>query len=1042
MDVIRFAIQKPVTVMVGVILIVMFGIIGLKRMPYQLSPTVVEPEITVTTTWRGATPYEIEREIIEEQEKTLKGITGLAEMESDAFNGQGSITLRFAIGTDVDDALLRVSNKINEVKSYPADADKPIISATGAATSPVIWILMMADADNPRDVDTYKSFFENEIRQHLERVEGVADLFVGGGRLEELHIVVDPEKLAAYSLTMSDLIGILTAENVNVSAGIMGVGRRDFRIRTTGEFKTIGDVERLVLKSTGQERVVLTDVASVSRDFSKKTATVLHNGTLGMAVGIKPEPGTNILDMTARVRKAVDWLNEEKMKPQNIRFEWVYDQTPYINGAIDLIRQNIFIGAGLAVAVLLLFLWSVRSTTVIATAIPISCIGTFIFMDAFGRNLNVVSLSGIAFAVGMLVDNAIVVIENIDRHRGMGKGAFAAAYDGASEVWGAVLASTLTTIAVFLPVVFLEEEAGQLFRDIALAVVSAVTISLIVSITVIPTFSKILFSLKKTKKKKKSLAAPLGRGVAAVIMALVSAAMKNGFTRLLTIVALTGFAVGAAVFLLPKMEYLPQGNRNFVLTLLVPPPGLSVEERQEIGDNLFKQVAPYIDADEYEGLPGIKHMFYVGADRIMIFGAISAHIDRAGELVPLFSRLVYTIPGMFGVSMQPGIFQTRLGRGRTIDVDVSGDDLDRIVQAAGMMFGKIRGEIPDGQIRPVPSIELLYPEVRIVPDRDRLRAVNMSSYDLGAAADVLMDGRDVGEFKQEGEKKVDIILKASDEEVKTPEELFRSLVVTPGGRILPLSNLSHLERTTGITQIRHLERKRTITLQVTPPETLPLESAMEIIDGKVFKPLTAAGMLKGVSVRMSGAADKLTETRKALQWNFILAAMIAYLLMAALFSNFIYPLVIMFTVPLAGAGGFIGLELLSRFTPQTLDILTMLGFVILIGVVVNNAILIVHQALNNLRFHGMDHKTAVLESVRVRLRPIYMSATTSICGMLPLVLFPGSGSELYRGLGSVILGGIAVSTIFTVFIIPSLLMFVIGMEKPNNQENEPHETAA
>ena len=312
----------------------------------------------------------------------------------------------------------------------------------------------------------------------------------------------------------------------------------------------------------------------------------------------------------------------------------------------------------------------------------------------------------------------------------------------------------------------------------------------------------------------------------------------------------------------------------------------------------------------------------------------------------------------------------------------------------------------------------------------------MSAKDLGISLDVLMDGRRIGEFKQEGQKKIDLVLKASEKDISTPEELYNSLLATPGGRIVPVSSLSELVRTTGITQIRHLERRRTVTLQVTPPKTMPLQEAMETIDNKIIPILKNQGMLQGVDVKQSGVADKLTETGKALQWNFILAALIAYLLMAALFGNFIYPLIILFTVPLAAAGGFIGLRLENLFISyQPFDILTMLGFIILVGVVVNNAILIVHQALNNIRYHGMDYREAVLESTKTRLRPIYMSASTSIFGMLPLVLIGGPGSEFYRGLGSVVLGGIAISTIFTVFVIPCLLMFAIKMEKVKETKN-------
>ena len=1044
MDFIKFSINKPVTIIVGVLFVVIFGMIGLKNMPYQLSPAVIEPEITVTTMWTGATPYEIERDIIEEQENVLKGIPGLIEMESSSFNSQGTVNLRFKIGTDVDDALLRVSNKLNEVRSYPENAERPVINATGAATSPVIWMMLKTDEDNPNSIDTYKTFFENEIRQYLERVEGVADLFMAGGTKKEMHIIVTPEKLAAYGLTINDITNVLRDENVNISAGTMGVSRKNYRIRTTGEFNSPEEIKNIVLKSTGQRRVTISDIAKVEFGYAKRDVAMIHMKKPGIAIGVKPEPDSNILELTDRVEETVMWLNKEKLRPQKLHIDWAYDQRPYISGSIGLVKTNIFIGGILAIIVLLIFLRSFSSTLIAASAIPISVIGTFFFMNALGRNLNVVSLAGIAFAVGMLVDSAIVVLENIDRHRNMGKPPFESAYDGAREVWGAILASTLTTVAIFLPVIFMQEEAGQLFRDIAIAVTCAVILSLFVSVSVIPMFSKQLFSLLKTKTTSgKNRLTGFGNRLIEGVMSLVRLAIKDWKTRLTTIISLTLLAVLVAWILMPPKEYLPQGNRNLVINILVPPPGLSYEERKEIGDHIYETLEPYFGKD-HNGFPGIEHMFYVGAEQIMLYGAISTHEQRAGELVPLFMGINNSIPGMFGMSMQAGVFQTSLGRGRTIEVDISGNDMNQVIQVAGMMFGIIMKEIPEVQVRPVPSLEILYPEIKILPQRDRLKASGMSAKDLGISLDVLMDGRIIGEFKQEGQKKIDLVLKASEKDISTPEELYNSLLATPGGNIILVSSISKLVNTTGITEIRHLERRRTVTLQVTPPIDIPLQNAMETIDNKVIPALKNQGMLNGVDVNMSGVADKLTETGEALQWNFILAALIAYLLMAALFGNFIYPLIIMFTVPLAAAGGFIGLRLeniflgitkgyglesLSITTLQPFDILTMLGFVILVGIVVNNAILIVHQALNNIRYHGMDHKKAVLESTRTRLRPIYMSASTSIFGMLPLVVSPGPGSEFYRGLGSVILGGIAISTVFTVFVIPSLLVFFIKMEK-------------
>ncbi|MFH1912769.1 MAG: efflux RND transporter permease subunit [Pseudomonadota bacterium] len=1046
MDIVKAAIERPVAVLVGVIIIVMFGTIALRTLPYQLSPDVTEPVITVTTTWPGATPYEIERDIVEEQEKVLKGIAGLTEMESSCYNGQAELTLTFEIGTNVDTALLRVSNKLDEVPKYPDNTDRPIISATGASTSPVIWMVLHTLPDNVRDVQTYRTFFEDEVRQYIERVPGVADLFVGGGRENEMQIIVDPVKLAAYNLTIPQLITTLQKENVSISAGNLGVGRRDYRIRTPAEFKTPEDIERVVLTSSGEFRVMLSDVAEVRAGNEKHNVAMLHNGVSGMAVGVKPEPGTNVISMTDAVKAAVDQLNATTLKDNGVMLDWVYDQRPYINGAIDLVQRNILIGSVLAVIVLFIFLQSFSSTLIVAVAIPISIIGSFIIFAAAGRSLNVVSMAGISFAVGMLVDNAIVILENIDRHRRMGKGPVAAAYEGAKEVWGAVVASTLTTVAVFLPVVFMEQEAGQLFKDIAIAVTCAIILSLGVSVLVIPMLARQLYgaaerrngagtpgegAVKKVSKLKQALVplTMLGGRISDMIIGLLDRAIDRPRNRIITVAALTSASLFIAWAFFPKMEYLPQGNRNLVISILIPPPGLSYEERLGFGEYVWEQSEPHFMQDK-DGMPGIEDMFFVSAPTINLFGAVSTDEERGGELTPLFSRIINSIPGMYGVSLQASIFEQGLGKGRVIDVDFSGPSLERLVAAAGTMFGMAMQEIPGSQVRPVPSLELLYPEVRLIPKRDRVRAAGMTTEDLGVAVDVILDGRKIGDFKEDGKKKVDLVLKGSVTDIATPEDLINALVSTPNGWAVPVDSLANIERAYSMNQIRHLERERTVSLQVTPPADMPLQQAMEIIENSMIPKVREMGLLDGLSVRLAGAADKLTVTRDALQWNFMLAVVITYLLMSALFGNFVYPLIILFTVPLAGAGGFLGLKLENLFiAAQPLDILTMLGFVILIGVVVNNAILIVHQSLGNVREHGMDYKEAVLDATRTRLRPIYMSATTSLFGMLPLAVAPGPGSELYRGLGAVVLGGLALSTVFTIFVIPALLMFAIPMEK-------------
>lgn len=1041
MQLIRTAIANPVTVVVGVFFIILFGVVNYVEIPYQLSPNVSTPTVSVSTTWPGAAPYEIERDILEEQERVLKGIAGLQRMEGTASNGSATVNLEFELGTDLDAAMLRVSNALDEVPSYPENVDKPVLNGTGGEASPVIYLVLKPLEGNDRSIYTYRTYFENEVRQYLERVEGVADIVVYGGVDEEMHVVLDPAKVASYGLSFSEVLRALRGDNVNVSAGTMPAGRREYRIRALSEYNSPEDIEDVVVISDGQRRVRIRDLGHVERGYSTFETPGLQDGTPGITVAVRPEPDANILEMTDAMEVAVagvqDLLNEN-----GLELIWVYDQRPYINGAIDLLRQNILIGATLAVLVLLFFMRSVASILVVATAIPISVIGSFMVMRALGTTLNVVSLAGIAFAVGMLVDNAIVVLENIDRHRRMGKNPFMSAFDGAREVWGAVLASSLTTVAVFLPIIFLQDEAGMLFRDIAVAVTSAVALSLLVSITVIPTLSRKLFENKfinriEGKGAIEGTPSRLGTVLSNGMMALVGIALRNPVTRLTTIGILVGGALVAAWLLTPKMEYLPKGNRDLIFNIMVPPPGLSYDERMEIGHNLFAYIEPYYK-EGHEGKPAIRRTFLAAPQGLIMMGIISSDQARTAELLPVAQKMIHSQPGIFGISQQASIFNQGIGRGRNIDVDFSGPVLEDLVATGRRTMGIVSEAIPGAQMRPVPSLDLMYPEVQFIPDGDKLRAVGMTAQDFGIALDILMDGRPVADFKQEGEKKIDLVVKVASQGLNSPTDLYDALIPTPIGATVPISSLARMEETSGVTSIRHLERNRTISLQVTPPYETTIQEAMEIINQEVVPQLRAEGMLEDISIGLSGSADKLTQTRVALQWNFLLAVVITYLLMSALFGNFLYPFVIMFTVPLAGAGGLIGLKLVNLFVaPQQLDILTMLGFIILIGVVVNNAILIVHQSLNNVRENSMDYREAVLDAVRTRLRPVYMTATTSISGMLPLVLVPGPGSEFYRGLGSVVLGGLALSTIFTVFLIPALLLFVIRFERVAEPAREP-----
>ena len=1037
MDIIKYSLDKPVTTIVVVILILIFGLLMLQKLPLQLTPNVTEAKISVVTPWPGASPREIEQDIIEEQELVLKSTPGLIEYESKAQDNLGTVSLTFKLGTDINKALLDVSNKLTEVDNYPLNVEKPVIKATGESSSPVIWTMLRTLPENPNDIDTYKTYLDNEIRERYEQVPGVAELFLLSGTKQQMQIILDIRRLATYKLSIDDIIQKVQRHNQDVSAGSIDIDRRNYRIRTTAQFRDAESIRELVLISENDRQVRLKDVAIIAYGYAIPRAYAAVKGVKGLIIGVKPENNTNIVELSNNVEAVINELNATTLKEMGLYIDWLHDKRAYINGAIDLVLKNIFIGGTLAIIVLLLFLRSISSTAVVALAIPISIISTFIILNWMNRSLNTISLAGISFSVGMLVDSAIVVLENIDRHKKMGKNFFAAAYDGTNEVWGALIASALTTVAVFLPIIFLQNEAGQLFKDIAIAVTAAVSFSLFVSISVIPMLWEQLmkfhpheaYQKSHQQKDQKKMLVRFGNAISLLFMKLIHTILQSTGKRIITIASLSLISVLFVYSLFPKMEYLPEGNRNLLFNIMIPPPGLSYDEKKAIGESVYQQLKPHLH-QEVDGYPAISGLFFVASGDFTIFGVIAEEDARIRELKPLLIPIVNSFPGIFGISKQAGVFEQGIGQGRTINVDISGENIETLANAGATLFGALKETIPEAQIRPIPSIELLYPEVLLKPDIEQLHRLGMDSLSLGIIADVLLQGRKISEFKTDGVKKIDLILKADNRHINSPEELYYSLVATPSGKLVGFDTLAELERTTGISEIRHFNGKRTITLQVSPPQEMTLQEGMEVFWQEVYPELQQQGKLDNVKIALSGTTDKLTETIDSMYLNLLLAVLITYLLMSALFANFIYPLVILFTLPFAAAGGFIGLSLTNQFLVyQPLDVLTMLGFVILIGIVVNNAILIVHQALNLIRHEQVEPQQAVLESTRSRLRPIFMSSLTSLFGMLPLILSPGPGSEFYRGLGSVITGGLAFSTVFTLFVIPSLLSFVIGMEK-------------
>ena len=1037
MSLIRLAIDRPMAILAAVLMIIMFGVMALKSIPIQLIPDVRKPVISIRTAWPSAAPAEVEREITNRQEEVLKGIEGLEKVSSKSLDGQSRITLEFQIGTNMDRSLLLTANRLDRVDNYPTEADEPSIRTASAEDKPIAWFILHHRTNSDALIHKVGDFVEEVIKTRLERVTGVARVNVYGTSKQEMVVAVNPEALAKFRLTADTVVNKLRAANSSISAGDVNEGKRRYIVRTEGKFSKLEDLKNVVLRSEVDEkigrssRIIVGDIAEVFFDYSSPSAIIRANGKPALALNIIRETGANVIDVMANIKLAVDQLSAQSLPSNNLTLDQVYDETVYINSAIDLVQQNIFVGGALAALILLLFLRSGRATLIVSMAIPVSVIGAFVAMAFMGRSLNVISLAGIAFAIGMVVDAAIVVLENIYRLRELGHSPRQAAYIGAKNMWGAIFVSALTTVAVFIPILIMELEIGQLFRDIAVALSVSVLLSLLVAVTVIPSLSNKLLSDDNNKFATRYYI-PVLDSVASkfvkMIMKLTKFSTTYKSTSLLMVLAFCFLGALGTWLFLPKLEYLPDGNRNLIFGVILPPPGYNLDTTSKIAGRFETAIMPLLASNQNRQprsteTPLIQRFFYVASRGRTFVGAAAQDPTKIKKLLPIFKKAVYQEPGTFGLISQRSLFGRGIGGARSIEFNVTGQDLPSILSTASKAVSLIDRAMPRSngtQIRPKPGLELGAPEIRVYPNRIKLADNGITAQAFSQMLDAFNDGLRVTKITV-GNKRMNLTLKGFSSGVSKTQGIANLPVVTSNGNILPVGELADVIITVGPTQINHVERERTVTLQIRPQEMMPLETALDIITKDVIAPLKSGGLPQGIDFSLSGTADKLHSTWKAMKIDLLAALIIVFLVMAVLFESFLYPLIIMLSVPLATAGGVMGLTLLNQFSFQPLDMLTLLGFVILIGIVVNNAILLVHQTLFHIRIEGMSVHSAIQEATRNRIRPIFMSTLTSIFGMLPLVLFPGAGSELYQGLGSVIVGGLSLSAVLTLTIIPPLL---------------------
>ena len=997
----RLALSNPVAVVAAVLLVLLLGVIAMFSLPIQMIPDVQRPFIQIETGWRSAAPEEVESEIIEAQEDALRGIPGLEKMESSASRGNANINLMFSIDTELQRALIEVINRLNQVPRYPIDVTEPSIYAgQDSFGAQIAWFALSRVPGNERPMASYEDFVREVVRARIERVPGVSKSNAYGGRANQVRITFDPYEAAALGIDIPTLAG-LTGNNKDSSGGFSEVGRRQYTLRYEGKYdlQEFGD---MVLDWRGGNPVRLRDIAKVEVTMSDSNGFIVESGNDAIAFDTQVEQGVNVLEVMKELKLAIKELQEGPLLREGLVVRQAYDESTYIEASISMLRTNLLLGIGLAITVLWWFMRRFRATFMVAIAIPVSLFTGFAVMQMTGRTLNMISLAGLAFATGMVLDAAIVVLENIVRLREKGIDAEEAASEGSQQVWGALLASTATTVIIFLPIMFLNDVSGQLFADLALVISVAVSASLIIAVSIIPTAAaKWLEGIEL-----KDLHTDWWDGITASIMRITdSKRMRRAM--------IAGFFFGATTltwFLLPPADYLPEGKQGWVFAFIMRPPGQSLTSaREEFANPVVERIAPYLDPDHELAVDS----YFMGVFGSFGFaGAGMRDQNDADEFIgKLNSEVFVGFPDTMAFASQWGIFD-RLGGGSNIELNIQSRDMDAMLDAARAGMGLVGEHLPGAQARPVPGVDFAEPEISLIPDERRITEAGWTRRQVSTVMQALGDGVYVGEYF-DGDRNMDIVLRAP--EWTSPEQLAATPLATPLGGIQSLDQLVRVERTAGPNQIRRVDRRRAITLSITPPSGVSLEETISILKGQV-EPALLQMLPEDGEISYYGSADDLDIALKNMVRSFTLAIIVLYLLMSGLFRSFVDSLLVIAALPLATVGGVALLRIMSL----PMDLLTMIGFITLLGLVVNNAILLVDQTRAAER-SGLDRRSAVEQAVRRRLRPILMSTLTSLFGMLPLLLIPGPGTEVYQGLAAVIVGGMSVSTIFTLIFLPSLL---------------------
>ncbi len=1036
MNIAGLSVRRGVTFAMLYIIVAGFGLFSLSRLQLDLYPDITFPTVVVITSYQGSSPEDMETLVTRPLEGAVAAVKGVEEIDSESKDGTSIVMANFDWDKDMEQAETDVRRQLEMVSGFlPEDASDPIVFAFDPSMQPVV-IMMIS---GPYPLDELRNIAENEIQPRLERLDGIATCDVAGGKIREIHVVLDPLQVEAYGLDVNRIVGAVYAENSQEPGGSLEQGRLDFAIQTRGKYQSVSDIGEVVVGMKpgpgGLRPIQLGEVATIEDTFQESRRVIEVDHEPAVWIMVRKQSGANTVKAARGVMKALPDISRQA--GADIEYKILWDQSDFITSSLGNLSTTALMGMVISFLVLLLFLRNFRAALIVSTAIPVSVLTTFFVMDQAGMTLNIISMAGLALAVGMLVDNAIVVLENIFRLREEGMGAWDAAIRGASTVGTAVTASTLTTLSVFVPILFVPGIAGVMFQDMAVTICFALGVSLIVALTFIPlATSRLLASEKATQALERSRRKDMFRPLRHVYGTALDWSLRHRWVVGVSMLGVIGGTVVLAI-LLPT-EFINEGDDSQVFISVKAPVGSNIDETVGVVREVLDKTEEVVSAKERRLLgidvgmgEGFVALFGEGvhAGTIRVPLVPQGKRDRTkAEVEEAIRQSVKSVPGAKISVAAPFNF---MGGAGDMEILIRGHDLTTSRTIGLDIRDRLRAlpEMSEANF----SMDEQKPELRIVFDRAKMSSLGLSTAATGAALSTLFKGRLAGRFADGGDE-YDIIVRYAKSRRLDIDEVRRMPVLTPAGKVVPLYNLADVSEALGPVNIHRLDQERVTTVTATLRDTwVDADGKTQSKDlrrsiSKIEEMLQGTSWPQGFTHHIGGSAEDFMDSFKYLGLALVISIFLVFMVMASQFESLRQPLIVIVTVPLA----LLGVVVIFSITRSTVDVSSMIGVIMLVGVAVNNGIVMIDAANQIRRDEGAGRRESIARAARLRMRPVLMTSLTTILAMCPLALELGEGSAGWSGMAKAVIGGLMAATLLTLFVVPTMYT-IFGRKKLKDQ---------